>query len=88
MHRVIVAFRSVGVSFAIASLALFAFAGPASRRRPPTHVCRLVRRRRRYHLTCSLATPCRTFNAAIGVVNAGGEVVILDTAGYGPVDDQ
>ena len=33
---------------------------------------------------CSLASPCRTFGRAIGVVNAGGEVVILDTAGYGP----
>jgi len=33
---------------------------------------------------CSLAFPCRTFDRAITVVAAGGEVVILDTAGYGP----
>jgi hypothetical protein len=33
---------------------------------------------------CSLAQPCRNFNAAIGVVNAGGEVVALDSGGYGP----
>jgi len=32
---------------------------------------------------CSLALPCRTFDVAIGVTQAGGEVVILDTAGYG-----
>jgi hypothetical protein len=32
---------------------------------------------------CSLALPCRNFNAAIGVVNAGGEVVALDSGGYG-----
>jgi hypothetical protein len=32
---------------------------------------------------CSLASPCRNFNAAIGVVNAGGEVVALDSGGYG-----
>ena len=35
------------------------------------------------NLTCSLANPCRSFNAAIGNTNAGGEVVVLDTAAYG-----
>jgi len=35
------------------------------------------------NLTCSLANPCRSFNVAIGNTNPGGEVVILDTAGYG-----
>jgi hypothetical protein len=34
---------------------------------------------------CSLAFPCRNFNAAIGVVVAGGEVVALDSGGYGQV---
>ncbi|MEO8675517.1 MAG: hypothetical protein ABI569_08060 [Casimicrobiaceae bacterium] len=34
---------------------------------------------------CSLAKPCRAFNEAIGVTSLGGEVVILDTAGYGPM---
>ena len=33
---------------------------------------------------CNLPLPCRTFNAAIGNVIGGGEIVILDTAGYGP----
>jgi hypothetical protein len=32
---------------------------------------------------CSLSSPCRTFQAAIGVVDAGGEVVALDSGGYG-----
>ena len=32
---------------------------------------------------CSLEAPCRSFMAAIGVVDAGGEVVALDAAGYG-----
>ena len=32
---------------------------------------------------CSLAQPCRNFNAAIGVVLAGGEVVALNSGGYG-----
>lgn len=34
---------------------------------------------------CSLLSPCRSFNAAIANTTAGGEVVILDTAGYGPM---
>jgi hypothetical protein len=34
---------------------------------------------------CSLAKPCRAFNEAISVTSPGGEVVILDTAGYGPM---
>jgi hypothetical protein len=34
---------------------------------------------------CSLAAPCRSFAAAIGQTNPGGEIVVLDSAGYGPV---
>jgi len=34
---------------------------------------------------CSLAKPCRAFSEAIGVTSADGEVVVLDSAGYGPV---
>ena len=34
---------------------------------------------------CTLQLPCRGFNTAIGATNPGGEVVILDTAGYGPM---
>jgi hypothetical protein len=32
---------------------------------------------------CSLATPCRTLAHAIGQTNAGGEIDVLGTAGYG-----
>ena len=35
--------------------------------------------------TCALLAPCRSFNAAIAQTSGGGEVVILDTAGYGPM---
>jgi len=35
--------------------------------------------------TCQLATPCRSFGAAIAKTLPGGEVIALDTAGYGPV---
>ena len=34
---------------------------------------------------CSLALPCRAFAAAIAQTNPGGEVIVLDSAGYGPV---
>jgi hypothetical protein len=33
---------------------------------------------------CTRAAPCRTFTQAISQTSAGGEVVVLDSAGYGP----
>jgi hypothetical protein len=35
--------------------------------------------------TCSRTTPCRTFGQAISQTIAGGEVIVLDSAGYGAV---
>lgn len=32
---------------------------------------------------CSLTQPCRTFGAAIAMASDGGEVVVLDSSGYG-----
>lgn len=34
---------------------------------------------------CALATPCRGFQAAINAVDPNGEVVVLDSGGYGAV---
>lgn len=34
---------------------------------------------------CSLSAPCRTFAAAISHTDANGEVIVLDSAGYGGV---
>ena len=34
---------------------------------------------------CPVANPCQSFAAAYSVTNAGGEIVALDTAGYGSV---
>ena len=34
---------------------------------------------------CPDDRPCRTFAAAIGVVNSGGEIIAVDPADYGPV---
>src|SRR5207248_1201059 len=33
---------------------------------------------------CSRTAPCRSFGAAITAVAPGGEVIVLDSAGYGP----
>ena len=33
---------------------------------------------------CTVASPCRTFGQAIATVAAGGEVIALDSGGYGP----
>jgi hypothetical protein len=35
--------------------------------------------------SCSLAAPCRQFAAAVAAASANGEVIVLDSAGYGPV---
>ena len=35
--------------------------------------------------SCSLVSPCRSFSAALAQTVAGGEIVILDSAGYGTV---
>lgn len=34
---------------------------------------------------CSLGSPCRTFVTAIATTNAGGEIIVLDSGGYGGV---
>jgi hypothetical protein len=34
---------------------------------------------------CTRTAPCRTFARAVAVTSAGGEVIALDSAGYGPV---
>ena len=34
---------------------------------------------------CTRAQPCRGFAAALALTDAGGEIVVLDSAGYGPV---
>jgi hypothetical protein len=35
-------------------------------------------------LSCSAAANCRTFAAALSVTNPGGEVVVVNSGGYGP----
>jgi hypothetical protein len=34
---------------------------------------------------CSLAAPCRSFARALAQTSPGGEIAVLDTAGYGAV---
>ncbi|MGO9337253.1 MAG: hypothetical protein ACLPY1_07070 [Terracidiphilus sp.] len=35
-------------------------------------------------VNCSASASCRTFAAALSVTNAGGEIVVVDSGGYGP----
>ena len=35
---------------------------------------------------CGVANPCRSFTAGHAAVSSGGEIIALDTAGYGPVE--
>jgi hypothetical protein len=35
--------------------------------------------------TCTIGSPCRSFGAAITATSPGGEVIVLDSGGYGPV---
>src|SRR4051794_5308803 len=35
---------------------------------------------------CTAALPCRTLNAALQLTIAGGEIYVLDTADFGPVN--
>jgi hypothetical protein len=35
--------------------------------------------------SCSITAPCRSFAAAVAQTLAGGEVIVQDSAGYGPV---
>jgi hypothetical protein len=35
--------------------------------------------------TCALAAPCRSFGYAVTQTASGGEIIVLDSAGYGPV---
>jgi hypothetical protein len=64
---------------AVAALALFALGAQAAQQRS------FVASNGLDTNACNLANPCRSFNTAIGQTFAGGEVVILDTAGYGPM---
>src|SRR5215472_9049209 len=34
---------------------------------------------------CTFLSPCKTFQQAVNVVDAGGEVTAIDSAGFGPI---
>ncbi len=36
-------------------------------------------------VNCSRTAPCRSFASALTVTNAGGEIIVLDSGGFGPV---
>jgi hypothetical protein len=81
MSRSALAARAGAVALALAASASLTLVAPAHAASQRT----FVRSDGADTGTCSLALPCRSFNYAIGQTNSGGEVVILDTAGYGPM---
>jgi hypothetical protein len=70
--------RTVSRTFVAALMLAFAAPAPAAQR---TFVASFGNDAN----PCSLAAPCRSFQAAVAAVGAGGEVVALDSAGYGSV---
>ena len=34
---------------------------------------------------CTFGSPCKTFQSAVNVVDPGGEVTAIDSAGFGPI---
>ena len=34
---------------------------------------------------CSVSAPCRSFGAALTQTDSGGEIIVVDSGGYGPV---
>jgi hypothetical protein len=67
------------ISSLAAAIAIAAMAAPASAQRV------FVAAQGVDSNPCSFAAPCRTFQHAHDVVAAGGEIDVLDPAGYGPV---
>src|SRR5262245_56423407 len=67
------------LSFIVTGFACLASAGPAAAQ--PTRV--FVAAQGSDANACTFAAPCRTFQHAHDVVAAGGEVDVLDPAGYG-----
>ena len=57
------------------------FAAPASAQRARTFVASFGLDTN----PCTFASPCKTFQHAIDVVLAGGEVTAIDSAGFGPI---
>jgi hypothetical protein len=62
-------------------LALAALAGDALAQNPRSFVASFGNDA----ANCRLATPCRSFAAALALTDAGGEIAVLDSAGYGGV---
>lgn len=73
-------FRQTALSFAALAVALACLPAHAASRAYVSSTGSDARRP-----TCALSTPCRTFQVAHNVVDAGGEILALDTGDYGLV---
>jgi hypothetical protein len=68
------------VSYFLAAATLLVFCGPALAASQRTFVAS----NGNDLSPCSISQPCRSFGAAIAKTSADGEVLVLDSAGYGP----
>lgn len=73
--------RIVAMSFAVLCALVSGHADAVQR----AHVSALVGLDSNTSFNCDVAHPCRFFQAATAVVDFGGEVVVLDSGGYGAV---
>jgi Right handed beta helix region len=73
--------RSIALLLAIVS----AFAATQAHAVQRTHVSAAIGDDANTAANCTPVSPCRTFQAAMGVTDVNGEVVALDSGGYGAV---
>jgi hypothetical protein len=74
--------HSSSIALIATSLASLLVAVPANAQAPRTFVSAAGTD----NPTCSFASPCRHFQAAVTATSPGGEVDALDPAGYGPIN--
>jgi hypothetical protein len=73
------------IRFALGSFLFVAFLSSASNGQTGTSPRTFVSGTAPFGNSCSRLAPCRTFVEALTQTAPGGEVVVLDSAGYGPV---
>ena len=70
------------VAFSVTALVLSLFAGTAAAAMPQRT---FVASNGSDLNSCSIVAPCRSFTAALAQTASGGEIIVLDSAAYGPV---
>jgi hypothetical protein len=76
---------SVRSLFAVSSLALIALGAASESQALANRVFVSARSGNNANSCDNIATPCQTFAGAVLQLNSGGELIVLDSGGYGPV---